>query len=506
MIRRTKFSIVLFTLMLSSIFFVSRASAVTFQDDVDVRFNFESSVSISVSSDLYINNLDPNTSADSNIIKVTADSNNRTGYTVTATVGNSTHTAPSYNTTALVHVDNEPSFTSLSTSDSLSSLTDPNTWGYTISTDGGTTWANYSGLPLYTATGKQLFATNTNGVNVVKFKISAKAGDSIPSGEYNNVINFALTANAVPLTIGELVYMQDFSSLSSSEYTEVLNSMTTDSQYRLIDSRDNNTYYISKLQDGNVWMTQNLDYNIMTSRPLTSSDSDISATTCTGTTCSTEPYTTAAGYTSDGTTVTWTPSNTTVTSLTAANFPNDSAAYNQPHSYDPGDYYQTGTYFTSDTCDYRTGNCTNFSTTPFSGNGTHGHVGNYYNWTAAVASNDTSQVSSNTMANSVCPKGWRLPANGEYGELNSIYNQNRTGSDLTDGDSGLLATPLYFVRAGGIGGGSLGNPGHSGGYWSSTLASSALAYYLRFNSGDVRPALGDYRYFGLSLRCVVRSE
>ena len=57
--------------------------------------------------------------------------------------------------------------------------------------------------------------------------------------------------------------MQDFASLTSSEKTAVLASMTASAQYTLKDSRDQKDYTVAKLADGNVWMTQNLDHDIV---------------------------------------------------------------------------------------------------------------------------------------------------------------------------------------------------------------------------------------------------
>ncbi len=34
-------------------------------------------------------------------------------------------------------------------------------------------------------------------------------------------------------------------------------------------------YWVTKLADGNIWMTQNLDYDLVAGTTLTSSDSDV---------------------------------------------------------------------------------------------------------------------------------------------------------------------------------------------------------------------------------------
>ncbi|MBR2840090.1 hypothetical protein IKE82_02055 [Candidatus Saccharibacteria bacterium] len=66
----------------------------------------------------------------------------------------------------------------------------------------------------------------------------------------------------------------------------------------------------------------------------------------------------------------------------------------------------------------------------------HYHVGNYYNWSAAVASNDTSSITTDltVMPDSICPKGWRLPngltsTNGD--EIITEFNQLGLANNIT---------------------------------------------------------------------------
>ena len=64
--------------------------------------------------------------------------------------------------------------------------------------------------------------------------------------------------------------------------------------------------------------------------------------------------------------------------------------------------------------------------------------------------------------------------------------------------------PLYFIRSGDLSGTTLYYFGGSGYYWSSTVYSSAGAYFLVFNSGVLYPADRFYRLYGWSLRCLSR--
>ena len=180
--------------------------ALTYSADVGVQFTFNPALQIDLSSaDILIPSLSPGTTADSNVIDVIVKTNNITGYTLNATVGNDT----TYDTRDLVHEvsGSEANFASINYGASLASLTTDNTWGYSYSTDGRTNWEAYDGLPLYSdvtniATLKDSAtppATSTG--DTINFKIAAKASASQASGDYNNVINFIATANPIP-TLG----------------------------------------------------------------------------------------------------------------------------------------------------------------------------------------------------------------------------------------------------------------------------------------------------------------
>ncbi len=68
----------------------------------------------------------------------------------------------------------------------------------------------------------------------------------------------------------------------------------------------------------------------------------------------------------------------------------------------------------------------------------------------------------------------------------------------------MNTTPLYFIRSGRLDGTTLYNFGTNGYYWSSTVNSPSLAYYLGFNSTVLSPANRYYRSNGWSVRCLSR--
>lgn len=165
---------------------VASAGALSSQRETDFYFTFNPTIGLSLSnSKLIIGDLAPGNAAKSNEIVLTINSNNATGYQLLATVGNNTE----YKTTSLIN--GSLAFTSTSGAGvaNLTSLAD-NTWGYTMGTDG-----KYYGLPLYNATPKVLFSTNTPESITKTFAIGAKAASTQASGEYKNVINFELVGN-----------------------------------------------------------------------------------------------------------------------------------------------------------------------------------------------------------------------------------------------------------------------------------------------------------------------
>lgn len=532
---KIKHSIIAIILAAINLIAVNQVSALTYESDTNVDFTINPTISMTVSGDLIIDNLTPGSSSDSNIIEVGVSTNASHGYYLSATVG-------SNNTdTNLTNSENSNyKFSNLSSNaSSLSNFSD-NEWGYSYSTDGGTNWisgsqgsttSGYNGLPLdgndSGATGITLVdATTPLATNQVKFKIGAKASNTQASGTYTNTINFYAITHQAPLTMedafataGKTKYlgyykMQDMDSTICSA-TEVYDEL---GQTKLIDVRDNKIYWVTKLQDNNCWMTQNLDLDLTSGVALTSDTTDLKVS-------GSGPY--VAGYSNSGGVISWTPQDWTATSTSGggsvsattrtptgtsfANWVNGTDAagadqykdgYVHPLSANPGDWYQTGTYFNSSYCNYLGETCSNFSTTPFATNTTHGHVGNYYNWTASIASNDSYGTNSGNQQNSICPKGWTLPINGEYGTLNNIYNGGLTGSGDHGRDRGLFNAPLYLVRAGNVVGGSLNNAGGYADYWSSTVNGSADARSLYFSSIYVNPANYNRRWNGFSLRCL----
>ena len=105
--------------------------------------------------------------------------------------------------------------------------------------------------------------TTTAGVNI-KSTYAAYISQQQPADSYTGKVKYTIVhpSNAdtpLRITIDDLTYMQDLSSLSSEEKTILPMSMKDRTTYNLIDNRDNKTYQIAKMKDGNIWMAENLD-------------------------------------------------------------------------------------------------------------------------------------------------------------------------------------------------------------------------------------------------------
>ena len=275
------------------------------------------------------------------------------------------------------------------------------------------------------------------------------------------------------------------------------------SQIQLLDDRtnldgDKRLYWVAKLDDGNCWMTQNLDLDLIADHTYTHADTDLGWDP-------TSPNVNATWTVgSDYGTIPWDDINKKFTGWIDS--------YTLPSSGDPGEKY----YYTSNT----TSDDTTFDTMAQCIEAGHSQTdcehysaGNYYNWTAAIASNDSASITSNNAPNSICPAGWRLPNTSadEFASLMVEYNviPNISSTSYTNsGFNNVRKAPLYFVRSGGIGANSIpASITQSGQYWSSKRTSGSYARNLGFNVNYLTPTGNTYgitRNNGASLRCLTR--
>ena len=304
--------------------------------------------------------------------------------------------------------------------------------------------------------------------------------------------------------------------------------MVTGTQYILMDKRDEKTYTISKLADGKVWMTQNLDLDIDSNTTYTNLDTDLGWN---GTSYST---------------ANWTPMRSTYATTTVqthewcvgGSFDYVYCAQNStPESYDPGDLYWNGVVsgwtdwneylnscdrsFNPPSCDVSLNPLPTYTTISGSPIQQY-HLGNYYNWAASIASNDASLYGvynsvtgkyENLEANqSICPAGWRLPyaiknsadqAEGDFVDLWTEYGWDSATSSFNNLNN-LTGSPLYFVQSGDFFG-NIAYIGYASGFQASVAYNDTLAYGAGpYMYGNAYPSDTGGRDDAFSIRCLLR--
>ena len=372
----------------------------------------------------------------------------------------------------------------------LSSL-EPNTWGYNLGTSAPTDATKYSAVPTDNSTPIQTKDTSdTNSANdTYMLSFGAKVDTTTASGAYSDTLTIAVVAEPPLIT--------DMTSLSTmQEMTpEVCEATEVGTVARLADARDQKQYWVTKLADGNCWMTQNLDLDLTNGTPLTPEDSDVSSN--------------------------WNPPRSTepAGTITSAN------TNTETYSWDLGMYVKSDPDGYSDYCNQVKGlsdpTCTSAGWTdvssmtpmadgasneaiPGSTYNAHYLVGNLYQWNVATAGTGGADAVGEDATDSICPKGWQLPTsnNSNSGSFQALMTAYSISSN-TAGSTAITQSPLYFNPSGRVYSGSLWRAGSGGNYWSSTaLSSASRAYYLYFNSGNVYPSDINYRYDGLSVRCL----
>ena len=270
-------------------------------------------------------------------------------------------------------------------------------------------------------------------------------------------------------TISEIVCMQD---IKSTNKNSVLSSMTQDEQYQLYDSRDWKQYYVAKLADGNIWMTQNLNHNIgdIDGGTYTPADTDIPSN--------------------------WTPTAEEYTHTNSSIWSHELVA---AASYNPGNLCWDGVISPNEigTIETNTEACTQDN---------HYHLGNYYNWNAAIATSDSSSfVEYIDAEQSICPAGWTMPNIASFSKILRELN-------LTSGINGNVhSAPVYFIYGGNMGGDGGNNwVGRIGRYWSSTptftnINASALQILSNVSTIEIPGNdSGLHRGNGIFVRCLAR--
>ena len=208
---------------------------------------------------------------------------------------------------------------------------------------------------------------------------------SIPKFEKTYSLSEAIVY--APTTLAELKglsleyrYMQYMTKDICNEMTEATSSNYSSVQLQLTDSRDGNSYITRKLKDGNCWMTENLRLTFQNGYAVNVDDGSLTTLTSHNT-----DFTTLESWSGLGQ---GGQDHTTETSPTVSGWGDDR---NNPNNLAKSYSFENDTYT--------------------DGSGDTHLKGALYNWYTATAGRgiDTT-TSSDTIDDSICPQGWRLPA------------------------------------------------------------------------------------------------
>ena len=350
--------------------------------------------------------------------------------------------------------------------------------------------------------------TNLTVISQHPLTLTCQVPAGLPASQsgYDVIVNIPKFGKSytIPNGLKVLSSMQSFTNTTCS-------TLPLNQQYQYIDTRDNKIYYIARLKMNRetgasantaCWMTQNLALDLSTATTLTSDNTDLPSSTS------------------------WTPANSTINftgTAHDASVPGWVDSYKTPYSANPGDVYNYTSGNNSDDTIYAPlSDCTSAGHT--ADECKHYSAGNYYNFTSAIAMNDSSAYNVNyqTVPQSICPKGWKLPTSmtgpstaGDFAKL--LYANNITDTLATQvnqnvgynpsGFTNLRANPFYFARSVSVHSGFLvNNPGYNGVYTSSSVGSSSNHYGLSFASNDLGPTAHILRSGGLSVRCLARGN
>ncbi len=347
----------------------------------------------------------------------------------------------------------------------VSNFTD-NTWGYAVD-DTGTTVENlkYNPVPDTASIMNPAYTSSSTGeTRSFTLNFATKFAKDATPGHYTSGVLLSVAAGAGEVT--ELGFGKTARITKMQEMTSAIcNGAGIGDEGVLIDSRDNNTYWVARLNDGRCWMTQNLNLDIP-EEGLNSADTDILEDWNSVTNLKYPPVKTQTEITPD--------------------FTNNTNDPNMVMSWDPE--ASNGKRYCSD-------NATDKCGLTVSRNGGHDAQGNYYTFNAATAGKGYTKDNGTIEDSSICPKGWSLPNSAEFRAL------------LEDLTPKQAIDEMYSYAFGGLiqtGGNVLSSAGQMGYYWKSDAGTDTLAYNISLGSSAIQLAGAASRNIGTSIRCVAR--
>ena len=256
---------------------------------------------------------------------------------------------------------------------------------------------------------------------------------------------------------GEILYATWIASAGNMQNWSGCSSLNTGEMTALTDTRDNNTYTVAKLDDGNCWMTENLRL-----------DPSVTTLNSTNTNNPTATFTTQASTSSSTTNMC---GNDTSACVDQIAFYTNNLDRTLPAIWDT--------------------NSTNASWFSY---------GVLYNWYTASAGNGMFSTTGTSVSGDICPAGWRLPIGGPSGEFENFNNIITDGSRTNDNN--LRMYPNNLIYAGDHNATDNGGRGEYGRLWSSTADTNANAFRFGYMTGDVTPIKSYNKWDAFSIRCI----
>ncbi len=244
----------------------------------------------------------------------------------------------------------------------------------------------------------------------------------------------------------------------------------------LTDTRDNNTYAVAKLADGNCWMIENLRLDAANSSDNTKAQ--------------------GFGGVFSGLADSEAPSSFNSTTSNAKYSTSNISGNNQMYRFPR---------YNNDNTDSPVANMTTTNANIYG-------YGNYYTWAAAMANTaDLTTISGSESANtSICPAGWSLPYGNNTGNGNAsggfFYLSNRINHDPSITGSGAMRSfPNNFITSGYVSGSSITMRNSWAYYWSSSANSASNSYVMTINNSSVDPTSTLRKTTGSSIRCLIKN-
>ncbi len=234
----------------------------------------------------------------------------------------------------------------------------------------------------------------------------------------------------------------------------------------LTDTRDNDTYTVAKLADGNCWITENLRLN--------PGSADITA------------------FNTNNPTSDFITKSRTATSTNTMCNSNNSGCF--------------------DKIQFNSNNTNRILTQSHTNNDNSSAwytYGTYFNWYTATAGHGTySSDSSSTIAGDICPAGWHLPTGNTTGEYNNLNDHINGGA--TNNDNNWRAYPNNFIWSGDYNNNKRTNSYVNTRIWTSTPKDNNSAFRAGLDSNKspaVTPSSNTYyKWDGFVVRCIYSNQ